>query len=79
MADPMRALAGPCRASLGSKASLNVRNTRLGHKITLSEKFRGIMKTRIRKMLVTNLEHVCPGFLHRFEVIRSTGGRGRAV
>ncbi len=43
------------------KVLLTVRNRRLRHEITFSEKFRGIMKIRIRKILVTNLEHVCPG------------------
>ena len=47
----------------GLKVPLKVRNTRLGHKSTLSEKFRGIMKIGIRFFLVTNLEHVCPGLL----------------
>ena len=63
MADPMRALPGPCEASWGPKVPLKVRNTRLGHKSTLSEKFRGIMKIGIQQILVTNQEHICPGLL----------------
>ena len=53
----------PVEPPWGPKVPLKVRNTRLGHKSTLSEKFRGIMKIGIRKFLVTNLEHVCPGLL----------------
>ena len=39
MANPMRALSSPSGTSLGPKVPLKVRNTRLGHEITLSERF----------------------------------------
>ena len=47
----------------GPKVPLKVRNACFGPKITFPEKFRGILKIRIRKFLVTNLEQVCPGLL----------------
>ena len=53
----------PVGTPWGPEVPLKVRNTRLGHKRSLSEKFRGIMKIGIRNFLVTNLEHVRPGLL----------------
>ena len=56
----------------GPKVPLKVRNTRLGHKSTLFERFRGIMKIGIRKNWSRIWSTSVLGFLHLFEVIRST-------
>ena len=63
MADPMRALPGPCGASLGSEGAPKGQKYAFG---TQSHLFREISRNyenRESKILVTNLEHVCPGLL----------------
>ena len=62
----------------GPEVPLKVRNTRLGHKSTFSEKFRGIMKIGSENFWSRIWSTSVLGFLHRFEIIRSTGGRGSA-
>ena len=63
MADPMRALPGPCGASLGSGGPPTGQKYAFG---TKKHPFREISRNYEnlnRKFLVINLEHVGPGLL----------------
>ena len=79
MADPMRALPGPCGASLGSEGPPKGQKYAFG---TQKHPFREISRNyenRFKNFWSRIWSTPVLGFLHRFEVIRSTGGRGRAI
>ena len=61
MADPMRALPGPCGASLGSEGPRKSQKYAFGTQNYLFREISRNYEIRLRKFLVTNLEQVCPG------------------
>ena len=80
MADPMRALPGPCGASLGSEGPPKGQKYAFG---TQKHPFREISRNYENQKSENFWSRIWStsvlGFLHRFEVIRSTGGRDRAI
>ena len=80
MADRMRTLPGPCGASLRSEGPPKCQKYAFG---TQNHLFREISRNyenpKVENFWSRIWNTSVLGFLHRFEVIRSTGGRGRAI
>ncbi len=79
MADPMRALPGPCGASLGSGGPPTGQKYAFGRKKNPFREISRNYENRVEKFWSRIWSTSVLGYLHRFEVIRSTGGSGRAI